>query len=489
MTSRKFFKYVIVLNISVLLFSGCLQQKDDSKIPITTASKEARELYLKGRDLSERLRGQESLQYYQQAVDKDPDFAFGYLGLATNAPSAKAFFENLDKAVALVDKVSEGEKLLIMASRRGADGKPAEQQELLKQVVTAYPNDERAHNFLANNLFFAHQQYEAGLEEYKKAVEINPDFSPPYNSMGYALRTLERYDEAEDAFKKYIGLIPDDPNPYDSYAELQMKMGQYDKSIENYQKALELKSDFVASYIGIACNYTFKGEHEKAGETLDKLYSVAKNDGERRTSHFSKAVCYVDQGNFDAALSELHEQHALAAKINDYAAMAGDLGTMGNILLETGRADAAMAKYKQAVMTMEQSNLSDENKKNARRGFLFNSARVAMKKKDFKEAKAKAEEYRQEVYAINNHFQKKAAHQLAGEIALAQKDFDTALTELQQANDQNPYNLYRTGMAYEGMGNMTKAKEMYDDAVRFNALSSMNQAFVRVKANQMMTAK
>ena len=64
--------------ISMMLILGCSSGAGD-KIPITTSSKEARADFLKGRDLFERLQGQESLQYLGAAIEKDPDFAMAYL--------------------------------------------------------------------------------------------------------------------------------------------------------------------------------------------------------------------------------------------------------------------------------------------------------------------------------------------------------------------------------------------------------------------------
>ena len=45
------------------------------KIPVTTSSPEARELYLKGRELAEKLRATDARKFYEQAVAKDPNFA------------------------------------------------------------------------------------------------------------------------------------------------------------------------------------------------------------------------------------------------------------------------------------------------------------------------------------------------------------------------------------------------------------------------------
>lgn len=478
------FVLVLVVNALMLLLTG-YATSEEGKIPITTTSEEAREYYFQGRDLYEKLRAQESIQFFEKAIAEDSNFAMGYLFSSFVQPSTKGFFENFNKARALADKVTEGERLWILGVEAAVNGFAMKQREYYQKLVAAYPKDERAHNLLAN-VYFGQQEYELAIEEYTKATHIAPDFSQPYNQMGYAHRFLENYTEAEKAFKKYIELIPDDPNPYDSYAELLMKMGKYDVSIEYYQKALAVNPNFVASHIGIATNLNFKGNHQDARKQLQKLYDMARNDGERRAAHFATAISYVDQGEMDKALTELKKQYTLAEDINDASAMAGDLGLMGDILREMGRLDEALAKYSQAVKVIEGSNLSEGVKDNTRRGYLFNAGRIAVKKNDFADAKAKAAEYSKQVQAISNPFQIRLSHELAGMIALDKEDFEKALEELQQANQQNPYNLYRMALAYKGKGEKDKAREFCVRAAKFNALNSLNYAFMRKRAKQMV---
>jgi tetratricopeptide (TPR) repeat protein len=81
--------------------------------------------------------------------------------------------------------------------------------------------------------------------------------------------------------------------------------------------------------------------------------------------------------------------------------------------------------------------------------------------------------------------QVRQAHELSGMIALAEKDYDRAITELQQANQQNPQNLYRLCQAYQGKGDNAKAKEFCSKAAGFNSLPQLNYAFIRAKAQKM----
>jgi tetratricopeptide (TPR) repeat protein len=172
------------------------------KIPITTTSEEARQLYLQGRDANEKLRG----------TDAYALFALGYLGLTQTAPTNQAFFAALKKAVALADKVSEGERLEILGVQAGVLGDIEGQKRMYLELVAKFPGDERALNTLGN-FFFGVQDYPSVIIYLTKATELAPNFSAPYNQLGYAYRFLGKYPEAEKTFKKYTELLPTDPNP------------------------------------------------------------------------------------------------------------------------------------------------------------------------------------------------------------------------------------------------------------------------------------
>ena len=221
--------------------TGATAPADAGKVRITTKSEDARKEYLLGRDLSERLLAQDSLQHFDKAIALDPDFATAELARANNSATAKEFFDHLNKAVALADKTSDGEKLLILANQAAVNGDVTKQKDELDQLVTAYPNDERA-QFVLGNYYFGQQELGPAIEHYKKATEIAPNFSPTYNILGYAYRQQGDYANAEQAFKKYVELIPNDPNPYDSYAELLLKMGRFDDSIVSISQGVVRRS-------------------------------------------------------------------------------------------------------------------------------------------------------------------------------------------------------------------------------------------------------
>ena len=483
---QKEFLFILSLTLIIISFWGCkTQNKDEGKMPITASSDEAKEQFLKGRSLFESLQGQESLQYFTNAINADSNFALAYLNRAQNQPTAKDFFADLNKAVSLADKVSEGERLQILGFEAGVNANPIKQKEDYEKLVTLYPKDQRAHTLLGT-FFYGQQDYQNAAAEFNKAAEIDSGFAPAYNMLGYSNRQLMNYDASEKAFQKYIELIPNDPNPYDSYAELLMKEGKYDQSIENYQKALTYNPHFVSSMLGIAANDMYKGDYDASRAEIQKLYESARNNGEKRNANFAMAVTYIDEGKPDMALNEIQKNYDIADMENDYANMSGDLINKATILLEMGKSKEALDNFQKAVDVFDKSASSQQLKDNVKLGLLYNEGQVALQQKDFKTASSKADEFMIGVKAINNANQIKLAHQLNGMIALAQKKADVCLSELEQANQQNPYNIYRMALVYQLKGDKEKAKEFFEKVINSNPIPNLNTAFALYKAKKMM---
>jgi tetratricopeptide (TPR) repeat protein len=463
---------------AALAGSGAARKGD--KIAITTASEEARKLYLEGRDLAEKLRATDAHTRYQAAVEKDPGFALGWLGMANTSVTAQEFFDDLRKAMALADKVSDGERMLIQLADAGARGDTARQTALGNRLVAAYPRDERARNLLGG-IYFGRQQWAKAVAEYRKAIEIEPKFSQPYNQMGYALRFLEKYGDAEKAFQQYIELIPDDPNPYDSYAELLMKMGRFDESIKQYEKALSVDKNFVASYVGIGNDQMFMGKPEEARASFARLASVARNDGERRQALFWTSQTWVLEGQTDKALAEIARMTAIAEKNKDLPAISGDHFNAAEILLEAGRPDEALARFKKQYEAQVAADVPQPVKDQAERNMLYNEAKVALAKGDLAKAKANAAVREKKVNVNKVTFEVQQIHELRGRIALEEKKYAVAAAELAQANQQNARVLYLLGLAHQGKGDAKAARAAFTRAADFNGLGG-NYVMVRQKA-------
>jgi hypothetical protein len=112
---------------------------------------------------------------------------------------------------------------------------------------------------------------------------------------------------------------------------------------------------------------------------------------------------------------------------------------------------------------------------------------VALARRDVATAKAKAGAYAAAVKVKSIPFEVRQVHELAGRIALAQKDHATAVAELRLANQQDPRVLYLLAVALQGQGDLQAAKDTGAQAADFNALSN-TYGYVRGKAKAMLAA-
>jgi tetratricopeptide (TPR) repeat protein len=472
---------LIILSIN---WVSC-RSNETGKVPVTTNSKEALKFYLKGRDLMERLRYQEAQAYFEKALNLDPDFALAHLHKGMIYFGGNDFNQELKIAVSLVDRVSPGEKLKILGMEAFANRLPMKEQEYYQTLVNEFPNDERVHVLLGNHYFFQ-ADYNKAIGSYRRATEINPKYSPPYNQLGYSHRYLENYIEAENAFEIYIKLIPDDPNPYDSYADLLMKMGNFKKSIKTFEKALKQDPAFYSSLIGIANNLNLLGKHEQAREEIREALGTTTVPAEIRALKYTRVISFIDQGDLEGGLTELEDIFTMDKELNDPSRIAGDLIYIATVQQELGNYQEADLKYKQALQFIEDSALSNERKENFRRIYLYRYANLALAQKNIQQAKDYTQKFKQSIEGVKDRIRTWNYHELLGLIAMEEQNYDEALGELRRSNFRNPNINLQMAIAAYNKGDRTQAIKFCEKAVNFNGINNMNYAMIRMKATQFL---
>ncbi|MGD9347771.1 MAG: tetratricopeptide repeat protein, partial [Candidatus Aminicenantes bacterium] len=273
---------------SLFLCSALLAE--EKEIPITTSSKEALKLFLEGRDKWEFAESDAAAKLFDQAIEKDPDFAQAYLFRAFTIGGYNVMRENIGKAVQLMDKVSDGEKHLIHFMKAYSEGDGAKTKEHLEHLLKLYPADKHLLFLGGYYLFDYEDEYAKSIQYFEKALEIDNAYGPAYRNIGYSQSALKNYEAAEKAYKKLIELYPDRADPYNSYGYLLMEMGKYDESNEQFKKAYDTDSSYIVALAGISDNYVFKGDYEKAREYLQKWYEVSPHINGKFGALFWKAV-------------------------------------------------------------------------------------------------------------------------------------------------------------------------------------------------------
>jgi tetratricopeptide (TPR) repeat protein len=473
-------KKILYVFLSVFLIVPQYLAAQDTEVPITTSSKEALNFFLTGRDKFENQEIAEAASLFDKAIQADPSFAIAYVYRSESGGGYNVFRQNLDKAVSLIDKVSPGEKLEIEYTQALGDGNGQKQKEVIDQLLSTFPSDKRVQEF-AGEHFFTNNDFQGALDHFKKASEIDADFAPVYNMIGYCQSALNNYPEAEKAFQTYIRLVPDKPNPYDSYAELLLKTGKYDESIEQYKKALEKDPAFTTSLAGIGNNYVFKQDFTSARKYYQDYYDKAPMVTGKLDALFLKAQSFLYEGKTTEAGSAFDEYRALAEKEKLVPNIINSYAFQGFSLSEGGNPSEGMKYYEKAEDLLGTSTLPEGTKENLSTSLMLWHAYFLTANNDLDKASSELEKCKAKVDSRNNPGEKMRLHSLMGFFELKKGDYDAAIKHFSEADSQNPLNWYYTAQAYSKKGDKQNSAKLYDKIARYN-VNSPDLSLVRKPA-------
>ena len=441
-----------------------------------TASKEAAALFKQGREKAENLEDAGTL--FDQAVQKDPNFAFGYLFAGQNNVE---FQQNLDKAVSLADKASPGEREWILAQQDQNNGNQTGARAHLDQLLKLHPRDKRVHAQVGN--FFRNIGDEpTALKHFSESVRLDKNYAPAYNNIGYSNMALGKYPDAETAFQSYIKLIPNNPNPYDSYAELLMNTGKYDDSIKQYNMALSKDPTFIASYRGMGNNYVYKGDFEKSRATYQMMFDKATNDGNRDQALSSTMNAWIAEGKIDKAMEVNDRRIAMAEKAGDVQTMWNLHNLAGFVNVESGNMDAATRHYEMAAKLAGDPTLVAAQHGNRRFNAGLQRARFLAASGDFDGARKELDGASAFLATSKNVNQERNYNQAVGYLELKQKNYAKAGEFFSKANPNDPFVWYYSAVALEGAGDTKTAAANYRRIADWNQLDTTGYALVRSRA-------
>jgi tetratricopeptide (TPR) repeat protein len=212
------------------------------------------------------------------------------------------------------------------------------------------------------------------------------------------------------------------------------------------------------------------------------MYYQFKNEGIRRQALGAMVVSFVDQGKYDQALKTIEKRLDMSRTSSDTLAMVADNNFMGVVLYDKGEIDAADEKFSYMMSLVNQSRSPEAIKKTWQRIYFYQQSRSNLAREKLIEAWGYQKQYLHAATEVENVFQIKAAHELAGMILFAEEKYDEALTEFEKSNLQNPYNFYRMGLVYKAKGNLKSAKQYFEKSANANSFNNLNYSFVRRRA-------
>jgi TolB-like protein/DNA-binding winged helix-turn-helix (wHTH) protein/Tfp pilus assembly protein PilF len=209
------------------------------------------ELYVWGRTLwAKKLSDeddsvQRSMDYFRQAIQRQPTFASAYAALA----------EVYDGASYIAPK------------ERFSRAKEAANKAL--QLDDTLPE---AHSALAMSLFLYDWNWEEAEREFQHAIALNPNYAPAHQFYGQYLKAMGRKNWVDEA-KRAAELDP--VTTWFAGGGWYLETREYDKYLDLQKKKLELDPNSSALHVALGRGYTLKGEYPEAIECLKKGVSLS----------------------------------------------------------------------------------------------------------------------------------------------------------------------------------------------------------------------
>ena len=470
-----------VFIFAVFFLVSCKTQPTGNEIPVTTTSKEALNFFLDGRDKFENIEFITAASLFDKAIQTDPNFAMAYLYRSRSGDGSNVFRQNLDKAVSLIDKVSDGEKNEILYYLAQADDNGQKQKEYLDQLLLSFPSDKRVH-MMAGQYYYNLNDYSTALIHYNKVIELDKDFASAYNRIGYCQSELNNYGEAEKAFLTYKKIFPGKANPYDSYGEFLLKTGKYDESIEQYKKAAEIDPiNFAASLRGIGNNYIFKGDYESARKYYQDYFDQASVISEKLSALYFIATSFVHEGKTENALMTFNEFRALAEKENLARVVVFSYIDEASILRESGNPAEGLKYSEKAIDLAGKLPVSEPLRELVITITTTIHFDVLAANNELEKATVEAEKCKLRVESRKNPAEESQLYSFLARLEFRKGNYDKAIEYFNKVDFEDPVNWYYNAVAYKNKGDKQKALNLFEKITKWNE-NSLTLSFVRKRS-------
>ena len=273
---------------------------------------EAHDTYLKARAQwskrnEEGLR--KSIEYFQQAISQDPQYALAYVGMADSyIVSAESGFTPLDeadakirwasgKAVEVDETVADGH--IMVATVKEHDWNWAEAEREYRRAIELNPGLARAHHWYGL-LLSALKRHDEAISELKRAVEIEPLNASLYAIQALVYANAHRYADALESVNAAGTIEGSGKRWNDLLGMLHIYEGKYDQGLEEIRSSGAADPPTIDHLLQLAYALGRAGKSTEALQMIDHL--------ERKTNADAVwvAIAWTGIGNKDKAFEWLN---------------------------------------------------------------------------------------------------------------------------------------------------------------------------------------
>lgn len=290
-----------------------LSAEDREKLAaVPTENMKALEYYFLGKDRTQKRATSalaEAIDYFQAAIDLDPNFALAYVHLAyaidrRRATAGLSFDEEDPKAKALALKALElddrlGEAYAILGWLERGWNNP-EGEAAFQRAIELNPNGVMTYYYYCARLNMSGRHAES-LSMCERALELDP-LSPVVNRLrGHVLANVGRLKDAEAQFRKVIEMDPGFPGAYAAMGGMyRYSYAQLGEAVRWYRQAIELDPGSPVLLASLGGLYLNLGDPDQAEYWITRAINL---DPSSRPSNFGMSALNLYRGD-DAAAAE-----------------------------------------------------------------------------------------------------------------------------------------------------------------------------------------
>jgi tetratricopeptide (TPR) repeat protein/tRNA A-37 threonylcarbamoyl transferase component Bud32 len=276
---------------------------DKSIEKITTSSQEAYNYFREGWKHDDIGDFRKAMQFYEKAIEIDPEFAQAYIYLAVDYYNLRLFSEEkrlLEKAMELTDRVSERERYLIEAMYYSTSEQTFDKAIVaFERILALYPEDEDANGELGW-VYQAIEQYDKAAERFEVLVKNKVENITLHLNLAHCYHALNEYEKALNVLESYAEAFPENAMLRQSFAYNYIQQSKLNLAMSEIEKAYLLDPGHYANFMTKGDIYLYMGELTKAEEEYENLLKAREPVGHSwRLSRL--ANLYLLQGRFEEA--------------------------------------------------------------------------------------------------------------------------------------------------------------------------------------------
>jgi len=289
---------------------------------VRPVNRDAYEALLKGRYYRNKrteATTKKAMEYFREAIEKDPSYALAFASLSDSyislalsevlqevLPAREAFPQAraaVNRALAIDDTLGEAHATLgHIKFQYDRDWADAEKE--FKRAIELNPNYASAHHWYALCLAWMGRQDEA-LDEIRRARELDPLSLTFSASVAWILAIGEQYEQAIDQSRKTIEMDPSFPLGHYRLGQTYVLSGRYVEAVAALKRAAALSGNpRVTAELGLA--HALAGNRSEALKLVGQLNEQSK---QRYISPFNRAVIYGGLGDERRAMEWLEKAY------------------------------------------------------------------------------------------------------------------------------------------------------------------------------------